>query len=143
MYDGHYHTPRGPWPTGIAFAKKLNGPWTRMPEGFNPIPVVDVFMENEIVSRLKDGRYMMVFDSFGDQEIGYSISDDGVHWNKEIRVKIQSPKKLWAEPGDHLTRTPLCAIEEEDGTFTVIYTAMTKINGKNFYAVGKCSLAWQ
>jgi hypothetical protein len=143
MYDGHYHTPRGPWPTGIAFASKLNGPWTRMPEGFNPIPVADVFMENEIVSRLKDGRYMMVFDSFGDQEIGYSISDDGVNWNKEIRVKIQSASNLWAEPGDHLTRTPLCAIEEDDGTFTVIYTARTKIANKNFYAVGKCSLAWQ
>jgi hypothetical protein len=143
MYDGHYHTPKGPWPTGIAFAPKLTGPWTRMPEGFNPIPVVDVFMENEIVSRLKDGRYMMVFDSFGDQEIGYSISDDGVHWSRETRVKVQSATNLWAEAGDHYTRTPLCAIEEEDGTFTVIYTAMTKIKGKNFYAIGKCSLAWQ
>ncbi len=143
MYDGHYHTPRGPWPTGIAFAPKLTGPWIRMPEGVNPIPVVDVFMENEIVSRLKDGRFMMVFDSFGDQEIGYSISNDGLNWSKEIRVKIQSAKNLWAEPGDHYTRTPLCAIEEEDGTFTVIYTAMTKTNNKNFYAIGKCSLAWQ
>lgn len=142
-YDGHYHVPKGPWPTGLAFAPKLTGPWTRMPEGFNPIPVVDVFMENEIVSRLKDGRYLMIFDSFGDQEIGYSLSDDGVHWSKETRVKVQAPENLWAEPGDHYTRTPLCAIEEEDGTFTVIYTAMTKIKGKNFYAIGMCTLAWQ
>lgn len=143
MYDGHSHVPQGPWPTGMAFAPKLTGPWTRMPEGFNPIPVVDVFMENEIVCRLKDGRYMMVFDSFGDQEIGYSISENGVHWRKETRVKVQSAKNLWAENGDHYTRTPLCAIEEKDGTFTVIYTAMTKINNKNFYAIGKCTLAWQ
>lgn len=143
MYDGHYHTPRGPWPTGIAFAKKLSGPWTRMPEGFNPIPVVEEFMENEIVSRLKDGRYLMVFDSFGDQEIGYSLSADGLNWSKEVRVKVQSPKNLWAEAGDHLTRTPLCALEEEDGTFTVIYTARTRSNNKPFYAIGKCSLAWQ
>jgi hypothetical protein len=143
MYDGHNHTPRGPWPTGMAFAKKLSGPWTRMPEGFNPIPIVDEFMENEIVSKLKDGRYLMVFDSFGDQEIGYSISIDGVNWSRETRVKIQSPTNLWAEPGDHYTRTPLCAIEEEDGSFTVIYTAMTRINDKNFYAIGKCTLAWQ
>ena len=86
---------------------------------------------------------MMVFDSFGDQEIGYSLSDDGISWSKETRVKIQSPQNLWALPGDHSTLTPLCAIEEENGTFTVIYTALTKVNGTNFYAVGKCSLAWK
>ncbi|MEI6949721.1 hypothetical protein V9K67_21215 [Paraflavisolibacter sp. H34] len=142
-YDGHNHVPKGGWPTGLAFAKNLKGPWTRMPEGFNPIPLADVFTENEIVTRLKDGRYLMIFDSFGDQEIGYSLSTDGVNWSKETRVKVQSPGSLWAEPGDHYTRTPLCALEEEDGTFTVVYTAMTKINNRNFYAIGKCSLAWK
>ena len=143
MYDGHNHMPKGGWPTGMAYASKLNGPWKRMPEEFNPLKVVDVFMENAIVSQLKDGRYIMVFDSFGDQEIGYSLSDDGVNWGKEIRVKIQSADKLWALPGDHLTRTPLCAIEEEDGTFTVVYTAAKKIDNRNFYAIGKCTLAWK
>lgn len=142
IYDGHYHTPRGPWPDGMAFAQKLVGPWARMPEGFNPLNIVDTFAENHVVSRLKDGRFMMVFDSLGDQEIGYSTSNDGVHWNHETRVKVQSTNNLWALPGDHSTRTPLCAIEEDDGTFTVIYTAIVKINNKNFYAVGKCSLAW-
>jgi hypothetical protein len=142
MYDGHYHTPRGPWPTGIAFAKELSGPWTRMPEGFNPIRVAKVFMENEIVSKLKDGRYLMVFDSFGDQQIGYSLSIDGLHWSPEKRVKVQFKDHLWAMNGDHSTRTPLCAIEQKDGTFMVIYTALTDKNGKKFYAVGKCTLAW-
>jgi hypothetical protein len=127
----------------MAFAKKLSGPWTRMPEGFNPLTIVDSFAENHIISRLKDGRYMMVFDSFGDQEIGYSLSNDGVHWQRETRVKVQSTGKLWALPGDHSMRTPLCAIEENDGTFTVIYTALTKVNNRNFYAIGKCSLAWR
>ncbi len=143
MYDGHNHLPKTGWPTGMAFAEKINGPWMRMPEGFNPLNVVDTFMENAVVSRLKDGRYMMMFDSFGDYEIGYSLSADGVHWDKEVRVKIQSPNKKWAEPGDHFTRTPLCAIEEDDGTFTVIYTAMKLVQGKRFYAVGKCTLAWK
>jgi len=143
MYDGHYHTPKGGWPTGMAFAKNVNGPWTRMPEPFNPIQVAGVFMENEVVSRLKDGRYLMIFDSFGDQQIGYSLSDDGIHWGKETRITVQSSGKIWAQPGDHYTRTPLCAIEEEEGTYTVVYTAMMKVNGKNFYAVGKCSLAWK
>lgn len=143
LYDGHYHTPRGGWPTGMAFAKKINGPWKRMPEGFNPLTIVDEFMENAVVSQLKDGRFMMVFDSFGDQEIGYAFSNDGVHWGKEQRIKIQSPLKKWAEAGDHMMRTPLCAIPEDDGTFTVVYTARMKENGKTFYAVGKCSLAWR
>ena len=143
IYDGHNHVPRGPWPDGMAFAHKLSGPWTRMPEGFNPLSIVDVFAENHVVCRLKDGRYLMVFDSLGDQEIGYSISDDGVRWRHETRVKVQSPNHEWALPGDHSTRTPLCAIEEGDGTFTVVYTALTKINNKNFYAIGKCTLAWQ
>jgi len=143
MYDGHYHTPRGPWPTGIAFAQKLSGPWRRMPEGFNPIGVAKEFMENEVVSRLKDGRYLMVFDSFGDQQIGYSLSTDGLNWSAEKRVKVQFKDNIWAEDGDHSTRTPLCAIEQSDGTFTVIYTALTIKNDKKFFAVGYCRLAWQ
>lgn len=142
-YDGHNHIPKGGWPTGMAYAPKLSGPWTRMPEPFNPMQLADVFTENEIICRLKDGRYLMIYDSFGDQEIGYSLSEDGINWGRETRVKIQSAKNIWAEPGDHYTRTPLCAIEEADGTFTVVYTAMTKINNKNFYAIGKCVLAWK
>jgi len=143
IYDGHYYTPKGPWPDGMAFAQKLSGPWTRMPEGFNPLTIVDTFAENHVVSRLKDGHYLMVFDSLGEQEIGYSTSDDGIHWNHETRVKVQSTDNLWAAPGDHSTRTPLCAIEEDDGTFTVIYTAVNRTNDRNFYAIGKCSLAWK
>ncbi|QNL52248.1 hypothetical protein H8S90_12125 [Olivibacter sp. SDN3] len=142
-YDGHNHVPRGEWPTGLAFASKLSGPWKRMPEGFNPLSLAEVFTENEIVTQMKDGRYLMIYDSFGDHEIGYSLSLDGLHWSKETRVKVQSQKNRWAMPGDHHTRTPLCAIEEDDGTFTVVYTAMMKLEDKNFYAIGKCSLAWQ
>ncbi|MGE4587094.1 MAG: hypothetical protein AB7D05_07115 [Mangrovibacterium sp.] len=140
FYDGHNHVPKGPWPSGLATALSLNGPWKRMPEGINPLSIVDEFMENPQVTELKDGRLLTVFDSFGDQEIGYSMSDDGVNWSREVRVRIQSPGNIWAKEGDHAMRTPLCAIEEEDGTFTVIYTAMMKQENRVFYAVGKCSL---
>ncbi|WP_256009334.1 hypothetical protein [Desertivirga xinjiangensis] len=142
-YDGHNYIPKGGWPTGLAFAPKLNGPWTRMPQGFNPIRLADVFTENEVVSQLKDGRYLMIYDSLGDQEIGYSTSSDGLSWTRETRVKVQSSKNKWAMPGDHYTRTPLCAIEEKNGTFTVVYTAMMNVKDRNFYAIGKCSLAWK
>ncbi len=142
FYDGHQHTPRGPWPTGLAFASKLSGPWKRMPEGFNPVPIVDEFMENPQVTKLQNEGYLTVFDSMGDQEMGYSISGDGIHWSKETRLKVQTGNNIWAEPGDHAMRTPLCVIEEEDGSFTVIYTAMTMVDGERFYAVGKCTLGW-
>ena len=143
FYDGHNHVPRGGWPTGMATADELEGPWKRMPKKFNPVPIVDEFMENPVVSTLSDGRYLAVFDSFGDQEIGYSISEDGIHWAKETRVKVQFDDHLWAKEGDHSMRTPLCAIEEKDGTFTVIYTALMSDPDKRFYAIGRCTLAWK
>ena len=149
FYCGHYHIPRGPWPVGLAVADKLSGPWVRMPESINPIPIVEEFIENPVVSKLDDGRYLAIFDSYGDQEVGYSILDDGVNWvpginwAPETRLKVQSGDNIWAEDGDHHTRTPLCAIQEDDGTFTVIYTAMMLVDGKRFYAIGKCTLGWE
>ena len=144
FYDGHTHKPKGNWPVGLATAPSLNGSWKRMPEGkVNPIPISPIFNENLQVTELKDGRYLAIFDSMGDYEIGYSLSEDGVHWDPETRIKVQWGDKLWAESGDHATRTPLGAVEEEDGTFTVVYTALYKKNGKTFYGLGKCTLAWK
>ncbi len=143
FYDGHNYLPKGPWPIGMATAPKLSGPWVRMSEEYNPVPIAEEFAENPQVTELRRGGYLTVFDSFGDQEIGYSLSDDGIHWNPEVRIKIQTEDNLWAEPGNHAMRTPLCAIEEDDGTFTVIYTARMIADGKNFYALGQCVLAWE
>ncbi|MFV0291547.1 MAG: hypothetical protein ACK5IJ_11735 [Mangrovibacterium sp.] len=143
LYDGHNHNPRGKWLTGMAKATSMTGPWERMPEGFNPLQIAPEFMENQIVTRLKDGRYMMVFDSFGNQEIGYSFSEDGLNWAPEKRIKVQSKENKWAEDGDHYTRTPLCSIEEKDGTITIVYTAMMKVEKRNFYAVGMCKVGWE
>lgn len=141
MYDGHNYIPMSGWPTGLAVSNQLEGPWVRMAEHNNPLTIVDEFMENPIVSKLKNGSYMAVFDSFGDQEIGYSLSADGINWDKETRVKVQFENNIWAKEGDHSMRTPLCAIEEDNGSFTVIYTALMK--DKKFYAIGKCTLTWK
>jgi hypothetical protein len=111
FYDGHNYIPKGPWPVGLATASRLSGPWKRMPEGNNPVPIAEVFIENPQVTELKDGGFLAVFDSFGDQEIAYSISDDGINWSPEVRIKVQSAGNLWADSGDHAMRTPLCAIE--------------------------------
>ena len=128
---------------GLAVADNLTGPWKRMPESFNPVPISETFVENPVVLKLPDGRYLAIFDSYGDQEIAYSISEDGVNWVPETRLKVQSGNNTWAEDGDHYTRTPLCAIQEDDGNFTVIYTAMMLVDGERFYAVGKCTLGWE
>ena len=143
FYDGHNHLPQGDWPLGMATAPTLNGPWTRMPEGHNPVPISPVFNENVQVTELKAGGYLAIFDSFGDQEIGYSLSADGVHWDRETRLKVQSVNNLWAEAGDHSMRTPLGAVEETDGTFTVVYTARYTKDGKTFYGLGQVELAWE
>jgi hypothetical protein len=140
FYCGHNHQPIGPWLVGLAVADKLSGPWKRMPEDFNPVPMVETFAENPVVSKLPDGRYLAVFDSLGPREIGYSISKDGLAWSPETRLALQTGKSQWAGTNDHDMRTPLCAIREEDGTFTVIYTAHSKSMG--FSAVGKCTLGW-
>lgn len=142
FYDGHNYIPKGPWPVGLAKAPKLEGPWERLPEGINPVPISPEFNENLQVTELPDGRYLAIFDSFGDQEVAYSISEDGLRWSPETRIKVQTGDNRWAEPGDHAMRTPLGAVLEDDGTFTVVYTAMMKVAGQPFYAVGKCTLAW-
>jgi len=141
FYDGHNHKPRTGWPVGLAVSDKLSGPWKRMPEGFNPVPIVKDFIENIVVSKLPDGRYLAIFDSFGAREIGYSISKDGVNWPLETRLTVQTGTNKWVGDGDHDMRTPLGAIREDDGTFTVIYTA--KMKDKDFWAVGKCTLGWE
>ena len=144
FYDGHTHVPLGPWPVGLASAPELSGPWVRMPENINPVPIADVFIENPQVTELEGGEFLAVFDSLGDQEISYSMSSDGIDWAREVRIRIQPDDDLWAAAGDHAMRTPLCVIEEDDGTFTVIYTAkMRAADGGDFYAIGKATLAWK
>lgn len=143
FYDGHNYKPKGPWPVGLAKAPKLSGPWERLSEEYNPVPIAKEFIENPQVTELSNGGYIAVFDSFGDHEIAYSTSLDGVNWTTETRIKIQSEKNLWAKAGDHAMRTPLCIIEEGDGTFTVIYTALMNLNEGIFYGIGKATLTWK
>ncbi len=139
IYGSHNHIPRGPWPVGLATAPALHGPWQRLPQG-NPLPLVKEFAENPVVIRLADGRWLAVFDSMGNREVGYSISSDGINWPPETRIKVQSGENEWAGSGDHDLRTPLGLIAEPDGTFTMIYTA--RMSSQRFWAVGKCTLGW-
>lgn len=143
FYDGHNYKPKGPWPVGLATAQKLSGPWERLSEDYNPVPIAKEFIENPQVTELSNGEYLAVFDSFGDHEIAFSTSLDGLNWAPETRIKLQSEENLWAKSGDHAMRTPLCILEEGNGTFTVIYTALMDLNEDTFYGIGKATLKWK
>src|SRR5687768_5451988 len=78
------------WRVGIASAPSLGGPWRRRRE-LNPSPIEQVFIENPIVTRLRDGRYLAVYDtSKGPDAIGYSVSADGIHWPPGRSLAIQT-----------------------------------------------------
>jgi hypothetical protein len=106
------------WRVGVATASSIAGPWRRVP-GLNPAPIESVFIENPIVSRLKDGRYIAVYDATKEPNaIGYSISDDGIHWPPGESLALQRESGKWS----YEVRTPLGLVEEADGSFTVFYT---------------------
>lgn len=80
---GSAHTESLPislWQVGLASAPELRGPWTRCTD-FNPLRVEPRFIENPIVTRLADGMYLAVYDNHVANEIGYTVSADGIHWS--------------------------------------------------------------
>lgn len=106
------------WRVGTASAPSIAGPWRRRAE-LNPSPIENTFIENPIVTRLADGRYVAVYDISGNPDaIGYSISADGIRWPQGQSLAIQSPTGRWSKE----VRTPLGLVDEEDGTYTVFYT---------------------
>ena len=115
-------TPIKAWEVGLASAPDLAGPWTRLAEG-NPIRMDKHFVENPIVTQIKDGTYIALYNGPNGEAFGYATSRDGVHWSDGADLIIQ-PKagERWAGP----VRTPLGLIPEDDGTFTVFYTGFLK-----------------
>jgi len=106
------------WRVGLATSTSIGGPWRRVPN-VNPLPIETVFIENPIVTRLADGRYIAVYDTNKEADsIGYSISADGIHWPSGQALSLQREKGQWS----HEIRTPLGLVDEGNGTFTVFYT---------------------
>lgn len=106
------------WRVGLASAPSIAGPWRRRSE-LNPSPIEKVFIENPIVTRLADGRYIAVYDTGGNADtIGYSISDDGIRWPQGESLTIQTARGQWSKE----VRTPLGLVDEGDGTFTMFYS---------------------
>ncbi len=119
------------WQVGLARAPEIGGPWTRCTE-MNPLRVEPRFIENPIVSRLADGAYITVYDNHQPNSIGYSFSDDGIHWSRGQQLTVQTGDGIWASE----VRTPLGLIDEGNNTFTLFYSANEKIAGAHADANG-------
>lgn len=104
------------WRVGLAAAPTLGGPWSRCPR-FSPSPIESQMIENPIVYSV-DRVYIAIYDVDEDDHhaVGYAFSGDGVNWPQG--------KKLIVVPGPNFrSSTPLSLIPEEDGTYSLFYTA--------------------
>ncbi|MCU0785941.1 MAG: hypothetical protein MUF81_18225 [Verrucomicrobia bacterium] len=119
------------WSAGLLSAERLAGPWKRE-NGLNPVTLSgELGTENPVVTKLKSGRYVAVFDTLKNKPaksyqmdghlIGYADSADGVHWSVAKQLEVDCTK-LWVRD----IRTPLGLVEESDGTFTMFYTGFQR-----------------
>ena len=113
-----------PESVGLVRASALTGPWERISE-INPVRRQ---IENPMVTRIVDGRYIALFDGCGEnRKIGYMVSEDGIHWSREIFFDLDEEISRWWG----LTRTPLGLIQESEDLFTIFFTAYNK----DFYEI--------
>ncbi|KRD61084.1 hypothetical protein ASE40_05910 [Flavobacterium sp. Root935] len=116
------------WFVALAESKSLEGPWTRMNKGLEPIKTMHPqFVENPIVSQLPNGLYIAIFDGGPDgwghhlpNMIAYSLSVDGVNWAEAHYLPIETKVDKWWD----IMRTPLCLIPEGNDVYTVVYNAI-------------------
>jgi len=84
----------------------------------NPSPLEARFIENPIVTEAPAGGFLVVYDSEGEDAIGWGHSADGVRWGPGERLRIQPTAGGWAKD----VRTPLGLVDEGDSRFTLFYT---------------------
>jgi len=106
------------WGNGLALAPALTGPWIRL-NARNPVDFGTNFTENPIVTQLDDGTLIAIMDAHG-TGFGYSVSVNGVEWSELKTVKVVDKMEPWWSE----FRTPLSLIREDDGTYTLFFTAM-------------------
>ena len=116
------------WFVALAESNSLEGPWTRMNKGLEPIKTIHPqFVENPIVSQLPNGLYIAVFDGGPEgwghhlpNMIGYTLSKDGINWGEARYLPIETKvDKTW-----DIMRTPLCLIPEGNDVYTIVYNAI-------------------
>lgn len=94
----------------------LTDNWLRQYQ-LNPVQMDPEFIENSIVTQVAPTLYINLYDGANKQEISYSWSKDGIHWEKEQLIRL--PNAPWIK----YTRTPLSLIDEGDGIYSIYFTA--------------------
>jgi len=116
------------WFVALAESKSLEGPWTRLNKGLEPIKTIHPqFVENPIVSQLPNGLYIAVFDGGPEgwghhlpNMMGYTLSKDGINWSEAHYLPIETKVDKWWD----IMRTPLCLIPEGNDVYTIVYNAI-------------------
>ncbi|WP_140485505.1 hypothetical protein [Flavobacterium sp. GSA192] len=116
------------WFVALAESNSLEGPWTRLNKGLEPIKSIHpLFVENPIVSQLPNGLYIAIFDGGPDgwghhlpNMMGYSLSKDGINWSEARYWPIEAKVGKWWD----IMRTPLCLIPEGNDVYTIVYNAI-------------------
>jgi hypothetical protein len=128
---------------GLAEGTSLHGRWERLSE-LNPVLMDPEFIENPIVTQIRPDLYAVVYDGANRHEISYALSRDGVHWEDEQLMRLADVPD-WLDA----VRTPLGLIPEDDGTFTLYFTAFDGVNPDQvlplwhdgFGHIGRCRVA--
>jgi hypothetical protein len=116
------------WFVALAESNSLEGPWSRIKDGSNPIKSMHpFFVENPIVSQLPNGLYIAVFDGGPEgwghhlpNMMAYSLSADGRKWSEARYLPIETKVDKWWD----IMRTPLCLIPEGNDVYTIVYNGI-------------------
>lgn len=125
------NTPKSLFWVGLAtpIDNKLSGSWKRL-SAMNPVLMDSTFMENPVVTKVSDSLYVNLYDGANKHEFSYSLSKDGIHWDKEKLIRLSNAPE-WI----YMTRTPLCLIPEGDNVFTIYFTAFDGDNSKQILPI--------
>ena len=132
--DGKFYTfvgvgaledPNDPqWVNGLAWADDIDGPWTRVRTDGHP---TFVYSENPFVYIYEiNGRkvHFCVYDDLSNQHsLGYGYSFDGIHWVGKTMDMTGCADWAFNQNFTQSMRTPCGLIREDDGTYTIIFTA--------------------
>jgi hypothetical protein len=135
-FYGTAHTevqPVSSWRVGLAAAPSLQGPWRRC-SSLNPSPVETHFIENPVVSRM-GAAYLAIYDVDVDEgdAIGYTESQDGVHWSQGRHLEIFPAHGVQA-------RTPLALIDDGHGSYDLFVTGSTQLKNSQGRTVNSAGL---
>jgi hypothetical protein len=130
---------------GLAEGKALDGRWTRL-SALNPVLMDPEFIENPVVTRIRPDLYAVVYDGANKTEISYAFSTDGITWQPEQLMHLPEVPG-WLDA----VRTPLGLIAEDDGSFTLYFTAFDGVNPDRvlplwhdgFGHIGRCRVVLQ